>query len=206
MGLPRAEAARNVRRGLDKGLASPRPPSSWGTIKTSDDARTFWLDWHESIDPAAPEFSGTKGSSLLRMFATFFINGIAVGKRDLDFGVRQAALASGMSTNTATNMLKKGGAVESSGYMKAVARAPHGERKATTWRPILRNRSAENRDTLMPTHGAKAPCVAQNSVSGGPAELGDANVFHNRLNAWRIHLWVPRTPSAAPELDFDVNA
>jgi len=31
-------------------------------------------------------------------------------------------------------------------------------------------------------------------------------VFHNRLNAWRIHLWVPRTPSAAPELDFDVNA
>ena len=186
MGMSATEAAKQVTRGLDKGLRSPRAASAWGTIKTREDGSLYWCRWWDSLDQA--DFVGTKGSTLLRLFAAMTLNGIAVGKRDLDFGVRQAALATGMSTNTLTKMLKKNGAAEASRYIRAITRAKHGERKTTTWRPVLRARNDELRDTRMrSTGGAKAPCVAHSRASGGPAELADADAFHGRLNAWRIY-------------------
>jgi hypothetical protein len=138
--LSAGDAAKAVRKGLEQGMKSPRPAPPWGTVHDRNDAILRWFEWYEQL--AQEDFMGTKGSTLLRLFAGFTIAGINVGKVDIGWSIRQAAEGSGLSRNTVSRLLKAGGEAELSGYlMPAGRRARPGDLDsnwATIWHPIIK--------------------------------------------------------------------
>ena len=179
--LPSREVDKAVTKGLRAGMRSPRSAPAFGTIRSRNDAILYWIQWFEHLDPA--EFVGTRGSSLLRLFAGFAITGVIVGKVDIRMSVRQAVEASGLGHTKVGELMKPNGEVVRSGYLKVVGRrARPGDLdswKATKWRPTTKGRFA-----------VQDGCSVDGTTSlyrKTPLLSPDVNVFVRKPNAWRLH-------------------
>jgi DNA-binding transcriptional ArsR family regulator len=155
-------------------MKSPRMAPAFGDVRNRQDAVLKWTQWYESLD-----LKGTRGGTLEKLFAGLFLKATKAQTLYIGFSVREAAEMGGMSTSTALTMMKRGGAVEVSGYLKAVNRSKAGftSNKSTTWKPILKHEKSRQEPSSMVMH----PTVAINRAS--PA----SNVMHGKTTAWRIY-------------------
>lgn len=179
LGLSDRDVRKTVEKAIQRGMKSPRMASPWGTIRDSRDAILHWVAWWDGV--TLDEFKGTKQTNLLRLLAAFALKGITVGCVDIRFSVREASELAGFSTNTVNAMLKPGGRVEASGYLKAVKRARPGDlasTNATTWRPMAKRENS--RQDVVPQLGIQ---LSRISSFASPS----ANVFHGRSIVWRLY-------------------
>ncbi len=181
LGLASRDVNKTVTKGLRAGMRSPRSAPAFGTIRSRNDAILYWIGWFEQLDPR--DFVGTRGSSLLRLFAGFAITGVTAGRVDIRMSIRQAVEASGLGKTKVTELMKKNGEAERSGYLKVVGRrARPGDLdswQATTWRPTTKGRFA-----------VQDGCLVDGTTSlyrKTPLLSPDPNVFVHKPNAWRLH-------------------
>jgi hypothetical protein len=181
LGLSIGDVAKTVGKGLDKGMMSPRGAPAWKSVGSRNDGILRWFRWFEQMDPE--DFRGTKGSTLLRIFAAFAIAGISIGKVDIAWSIRQAAEGSGLSRSTVHNLLKPGGRAVESGYLKPAGRRSRpGDLEsthATTWHPIIKRDFSRQYGCLVDG--------TQSLSRETPLRSPELNLFHGRGNGWRIH-------------------
>ena len=95
LSLPKSDAIRTVKNGIDRGMRTPRSAKNLSMEpKDRGDTVLMWMRWWQSLDPA--KFPGTKGSSLLKTLAGVAMLGMAYGGPvDVGASYRQIAEAAG---------------------------------------------------------------------------------------------------------------
>ena len=181
LALPARDVEKTVTKGLKVGMRSPRSAPAFGTIKSRNDAILYWIGWFEQLDPR--DFVGTRGlkpPAAVRRVRHHRGHRREGGHQD----VRPAGGGGvGVGQTKVTELMKRNGEVERSGYLKVVGRrARPGDLdswQATTWRPTTKGRFA-----------VQDGCLVDGTTSlyrKTPLLSPDVNVFVRKPNAWRLH-------------------
>ena len=103
IGLPRSDAIRTVRRGLERGSTNPRraPEGNRQVLQSRTDAIGAVCDWWATIE-RDPALRTRTGATTRRILAAFFRLAMKAGKVELAESYREIAEASGVSIGTIT--------------------------------------------------------------------------------------------------------
>jgi DNA-binding transcriptional ArsR family regulator/alkylated DNA nucleotide flippase Atl1 len=98
VGIPRRDAERQVRRGIDKGKASPKLAPKSDGLRDRTDALALTATWWAEVQSAP--WRGRQGATTLRILAAFAILAASAGKVRISESYRQIAEVAGMSAGT----------------------------------------------------------------------------------------------------------
>ncbi len=182
LGLPTSDAARTVKRGIDRGMTTPRSPGKH-TVEAKDrgDTVTMWMRWWDSLDQS--DFPGTKGTTDLKTCAAVAMLGVTHGGPvDVGASYRQIAEFSGNALSTVTEQLKPGGRLMT--HVRCTSRLKKnqwctGKLESSRWAPEEMCTFSVQPTSLV---------IRERLVCTERVHLTDPgqNRWHRAGNAWRI--------------------
>lgn len=174
-GFTRADAERQVDRGMLKGSSQPkRAPDTGRALFCATDARAEVLAWW-AVVAADPELRTRTGTTTLRILAAFALLGMASGKVRLSDSYRQVAEVAGVSPGTLTKHLA---ALDP--YVRRVTKPRRSSQRATTWQLIRR---AGHQETTRLCPVATPPAMFPDG-RGHALDAPGHNFWHRRSGWW----------------------
>jgi hypothetical protein len=146
IGLTPSDAAKQVRRGLNRGEQTPRGAPAHGTMLTDRaDAITAAVTWWENVN-RDHELRTRRGATTKRILAAFALLAIGAGKVRISESYRELAEASGVSIGTITKHR-----AELSRWVRLVEAGNRWNGNRSTWQLQTNQRALGNRPEADPS-------------------------------------------------------
>jgi hypothetical protein len=136
IGLTDNEAARQVRRGIERGATTPRKaPTDGRMLRDAGDARDRLVAWWEAVE--AHHLTGRGATTTMRLLAAFGLLAMRAGKMRVSESHRQLAEAAGVNSGTVARHRGR-----LAPFVRVVERGNRATGKPTTWQLVVVKRVA----------------------------------------------------------------